>query len=430
VKRVAAFARYGNARLGADFRRLWLATSVSELGTQVSQLAIPLAAISLLHATALEVGVLAAAGYLPLALFGLPAGAWVDRVRRRRVLMATDLSRAVVLASIPVAHAFGHLTIAQLCVVALVVGGLSVFFDVAYASYLPSLVGRADLARGNSRLQVSEQGAAVLGPGLAGWLIGLAGAPFAIATDAASYLGSALFVNRIRHREPPPDTADSRPALRSQIAEGLRCVFGKRSLRGIAIGAALINLFGRMMVVVLPIYLVRSVGYSPAAIGVVFALGAVGFLLGAGLADRVIEVLGVGLTIVTGGTVAAAALLLLAVPPASIAGPFIAAGMFIYGVGALNFTIANATLRQLTTPAELLGRTTASMRFLVWVAQPVAALLAGVLASRIGLHATLLVGAIGALSAPAVLLSAGLVTAHQDPETHAARTQASPTGSR
>jgi len=406
--------RHGRVGSGADFRRLWLATSVSELGTQVSQLAIPLAAISLLHATALEVGVLAAAGYLPLALFGLPAGAWVDRVRRRRVLMATDLSRAVVLASIPIAHAFGNLTIGQLYVVALLVGSLSVFFDVAYASYLPSLVQRADLARGNSRLQVSEQGAAMVGPGLAGWLIGFAGAPLAIAADAASYLGSAFFVSRIRHREAPPATAPSQPDLRTQIAEGLRFVFRDRYLRGIAIAASLINFFGRMMVVVLPLYLVRSVGYSPAAIGVVFAVGAVGFLLGAGFADRVTAALGIGLTIVIGGTVAAAALMLLAIPPASIAGPFIAAGMFIYGIGALNFTVANATLRQLTTPQKLLGRTTASMRFLVWVAQPLAALLAGVIAFRIGLRATLWIGAIGALSAPAVLLSAGLVTVHQE----------------
>jgi MFS family permease len=410
VKRVAAFARLGNASLGADFRRLWLATSVSELGTQVSQLAIPLAAISLLHASALEVGVLAAAGYLPLAVFGLPAGAWVDRVRRRRVLMVTDLARAVVLASIPLVHALGHLTIAQLWIVALIVGALSVFFDVAYTSYLPSLVDRAGLARGNSRLQVSEQAAAVIGPGLAGWLIGLVGAPLAIATDAVSYLGSASFVSRIDHREASPDAAASRPRLRTQITEGLRYVFGERYLRGIAVAAGLINLFGRMMVVVLPIYLVRSVGYSPRAIGIVFALGAVGFLLGAALADRVTELLGIGLTIVIGGTVAAAALLLFALPPASIAGPLIAAGMFVYGLGALNFTVANATLRQLMTPGELLGRTTASMRFLVWVAQPIAAVLAGVLASHLGLHATLWIGAIGALSAPAVLLSSGLAS--------------------
>jgi MFS family permease len=397
--------------VGADFRRLWYATSVSELGTQVSQLAIPLAAISLLHASALEVGVLAAAGYLPLAVFGLPAGAWVDRVRRRRVLMVTDLARAVVLASIPLMHGLDHLTIVQLWIVALLVGGLSVFFDVAYASYLPTLVDRADLARGNSRLQVSEQGAAVIGPGLAGWLIGLVGAPLAIATDAASYLGSAFFVGRIRHRE-PSEAAASRQPLRTQIAEGLQYVFAERYLRGIAVAAGLINLFGRMMVVVLPIYLVRSVGYSATAIGIVFAIGAVGFLLGAALADRVTKALGIGITIVVGGTVAAAALLLFALPSASIAGPFVAAGMFVYGIGALNFTVANATLRQLMTPGELLGRTTASMRFLVWVAQPVAALLGGVLASQIGLHATLWIGAVGALSAPAVLLSSGLASAN------------------
>jgi MFS family permease len=396
---------------------------VSELGTQVSQLAIPLAAISLLHANALEVGVLAAAGYLPLAVFGLPAGAWVDRVRRRRVLMATDLCRALVLASIPLVHAFGHLTITQLWIVALLVGGLSVLFDVAYASYLPALVDRADLARGNSRLQVSEQGAAVIGPGLAGWLIGLVGAPLAIATDAASYLGSALFVGRIRHREPLPAAAASRPRLRAQMADGLRYVFGERYLRAIAVAAGLVNLFGRMMVVLLPIYLVREVGYSPGEIGILFALGAVGFLLGASLADRVVAVLGIGLTIVIGGTVAAAALLLFALPPASIAGPFIAAGMFVYGIGALNFTVANATLRQLMTPTELLGRTTASMRLLVWIAQPIAALLAGVLASRIGLHTTLWVGAVGALSAPAVLLSSGLASAQRNPESGAAGLQ-------
>jgi MFS family permease len=391
-----------------DFRRLWLAISVSQLGTQVSELAIPLAAISLLHASALEVGLLAAAGYLPLALFGLPAGAWVDRVRRRRVLLATDLARAAVLASVPLANALGQLTTTQLCAVALLIGGLSVFFDVAYASYLPCLVDRADLARGNSRLQVSEQGAAVIGPGLAGWLIGLIGAPFAIATDAASYLGSAAFVGRIRQREPPPDPATARPRLRTQIADGLRYVVLDRHLRAIAVAAGLVNLFGRMIVVILPIYLVRQVGYSAGAIGIVFALGAIGFLLGAALADRAIEALGLGRSIVIGGMVASSSFLLVAVPPASVAGPFVAAGMFVYGLGALTFTVANATLRQLTTPTELLGRTTASMRFLVWVAQPVAALLAGVFASRLGLHTTLWIGAVGALSAPVVLVASGL----------------------
>jgi MFS family permease len=393
-----------------DFRQLWLATSVSQLGTQVSELAIPLAAISLLHAGALKVGVLAAAGYLPLALFGLPAGAWVDRICRRRVLLATDISRALVLATVPAASALGQLTMTQLWVVALLVGGLSVFFDVAYVAYLPSLIDRSELASGNARLQVSEQGAAVIGPALAGWLISLVGAPLAIATDAASYLGSAAFVGRIRHREPNPAATGSRTRLRSQIAEGLRFVLARPHLKGIAVAAGLVNLFGRMIVVVLPIYLVRSVGYSAAAIGIVFALGAIGFLLGAALADRAIERVGLGLAIVIGAVVASGAFLLIAAPPASIAGPFIAAAMFAYGVGALTFTVATATLRQLIAPAHILGRTTASMRFLVWVAQPVAALLAGVLASQLGLHATLWIGAIGALSAPIVLVAAGLAS--------------------
>jgi MFS family permease len=394
-----------------DFRRLWLATSVSQLGTQVSELAIPLTALTVLHADALQVGVLAAAGYLPLTLFGLPAGAWVDRVPRRRVLLTTDLARALVLASVPAASALGHLTMTQLWIVALLVGALSVLFDVAYTAYLPALVDRTQLARANSRLQVSEQAAAVVGPGLAGWLIGLVGAPIAIATDAASYLGSAAFIGRIRHREPEADATTTRPPLRTQVAEGLRFVLADRQLRAIALAAGIVNLFGRMVVVVVLIYLVRSGGYSAGAIGLVFALGAIGFLIGAATADRVIERLGLGRAIVSGGCVAAGAFVLFALPPTSLAGPFIAAGMFVYGVGALTFTVGNATLRQLTTPAEILGSVTSSMRLLVWIAQPFAALLAGVLASRIGLHATLWVGALGALTAPIVLLGSGLASA-------------------
>jgi MFS family permease len=410
VNRAAALDSPGRLWHHFDFRQLWLATSVSQLGTQISELAIPLAAITLLHASPLEVGVLAAAGYLPLAVLGLPAGAWVDRVSRRRVLLAMDISRALVLASVPVASALGQLTLSQLWVVALLVGALSVFFDVAYVTYLPSLIDRADLASGNSRLQVSEQGSAVVGPALAGWLISLMGAPLAIATDAASYLGSAAFVRRIRHPEPATATEGTRPRLRTQIADGLRYVFANPHLKGIAIAAGIVNLFGRMAVVILPIYLVRSVGYSPGSIGIVFALGAVGFLLGAAFADRGIERVGLGRSIVIGAGIAASAFLLIAIPPPSVAGPFIAAGMFVYGVGALTFTIGNATLRQLTTPAQILGRTTASMRFLVWVAQPIAALLGGVLATRLGLHTTLWIAAIGALSAPLVLTTSGLAS--------------------
>ena len=377
----------------------------------MSELAIPRTAISLLHATAFQVGLLAALGYLPLAVLGLPAGAWVDRVRRRSVLVSTDIARALVLASVPVASLLWGLTIAQLDVVALLAGSLTVFFDVAYPSYVPTLVERADLPWANSRLQVSEQGAAVLGPGVAGLLIGVVGAPLAVAADALSYLGSATFMRTIGRREPPGGGRSQRPPMRRQTVDGLRFVLGDRHLRAIAMTSGLANLFGRMVVVVALIYLVRAGGYPATAIGVVFAVGGVGFLVGAAMADRVIERIGLGRAIVAGGSVASLPWILVALPPARGAGPFVAAAFFVYGLGALTFTVGNATLRQLTAPPELLGRVTSSMRLLVWIAQPLAAIAGGWLASGFGLHAALWIGALAALMSPIPLYAWGVSSA-------------------
>jgi MFS family permease len=341
-------------------------------------------------------------------VFGLPAGVWVDRHSRRSVLLGADVARAVVLASVPAAYVMGHVTMAQLYLVALLVGAFSVAFDVAYPSYLPSLVHRHELARANARLQMSEQGAAVVGPGVAGWLIGLIGAPLAVATDAASYAGSAAYIGRIRHREPRTSRPPAADRMGVEIAQGLRHVLADRSLRAIALASGLINLFGRMVVVVVLIYLVRAAGYSATAIGIVFAAGSIGFLTGAAVAERVIDRLGLGRTIALGGSLASAAFLLIAVPPPSAAGPFVAAGLFVYGLGALTFTISNATFRQLTVPPTSLGRVTASMRLLAWIAQPIAGLLAGVVAADLGLHTALWIGAIGALVAAVPLLLADL----------------------
>jgi MFS family permease len=381
---------------------------VSQLGTQVSELAIPLAAISLLHASPFHIGLLAAMGYVPIAVLGLPAGAWVDRVRRRSVLIASDLGRAVVLASIPIAYAFGRVTLMQLGIVALLVGGLTVFFDVAYPTFLPALVGSTDLPRGNSLLQVSEQGAAVVGPGLAGWLIGLVGAPLAVAADAASYVGSAAFIGAIGHREKPRTAEHPRVRMRTEVVEGLRFMWSRVDLRAIAVTAGITNLFGRMVVVVVLIYLVRTAGYSATQVGVVFAIGSVGFVAGAAAADRVIERIGLGRSIVAGSCVASSAFLLIAAPSPSLAAWFVAAGMFVYGLGALTFTVGNATLRQRTVPSQILGRVTSSMRLLVWIAQPIAGVLGGWLGSRVGLHQALWIGAIGALTSPLPLLFSGL----------------------
>ena len=247
-----------------DFRLLWSASAVSQLGTQVSELAIPLAAIIALHAGPAEVGALAALGYLPAAMFGLYAGASADRLPRRRIMITADIARFAVLATVPVAYLLGVLAIGQLYAVTFCVGALSVFFDTASPAYLPALVARADLARANGRLQLSEQGAAVLGPGVAGWLIGLAGAPLAVAADAASYLASAIFLGRIGHREPSrPPQADAKSRIHAQIRDGIREVAASRQLRATAIAAAVINLFGRMMVILVPLYLIRDARYPP-----------------------------------------------------------------------------------------------------------------------------------------------------------------------
>jgi len=403
-----------------DYRRLWFATTTSQIGTQVSELAIPLAAISLLHASTFEVGVLAACGYLPIAVFGLPAGALVDRLPRRSVLIASDICRCAVLASVPILYAAGRLSLVQLLVVALLVGTFTVFFDVAYPTLLPDLVDRSELARANSRLQISEQAAAVIGPGLAGWLIGVVGAPLAVAADSLSYLGSAGFIGGIRQRGSPGQGVGPRRPMRTQIAEGIRFVVASRPLRAISLAAGIVNLFGRMLVIVVLIYLVRDVGYSATAIGIVFSIGAVGFVLGAALADRVIDRVGLGPAIVLGGCVASASFVLIAAPAPGVAGPFVALGMFVYGLGALTFTVGNATLRQLITPAELLGRVTSSTRFLVWVAQPVAGVLGGWLGTRIGLHGALWVGAIGASLGVVPLLTSGLVSLREAPAQPAA----------
>jgi MFS family permease len=399
-----------------DYRRLLISTGVSQLGTQVSELALPLTAIVVLHASPLAVGVLAACGYLPIAILGLPAGAWIDEVRRRRVLIVADIGRAITMASVPLAFALGGLTLTQLFVVALIIGGFTVFFDIAYTSYLPSIVERADLLAANVGLQASEQGAAVVGPGVAGIMIALLRAPVAIALDALSYVVSAAFVTRIASREPAPVRAAARERLRSRIAIGLRYVVGDRYLRAISIASAVINLFGRMVVVVVVIYLVRTAHYSPTVIGLIFSAGAVGFLVGSVLADRTVRRFGIGPAILWGGSVAAGAMTLIAAAPPAWAGPFVAVGLFVYGLGALVFTVANATLRQAQTPPELLGRTTSSMRFLAWIAQPIAGILAGVLATALGLKGAMWVGAIGAAMAPLPLVASGLRSLRHVPQ--------------
>jgi MFS family permease len=285
-----------------DFLKLWSAETVSQLGSQVSQLAIPFVALGILNASTFEIALLNVVEMLPFLLIGLLAGVWVDRLRRRPILIAGDFGRAVLLATIPIAYLLNVLTILQLYVVGAAVGVLTVFFDVAYQSYLPSLIERDQLQEGNAKLEISRAGAQVVGPGLAGALIAIVQAPFAVALDALSFLGSGTFIWRIRRAELPPDrgTRDGspRPGFRAEMAEGLRWVLGSRYLRSIATCTGSSNLFSSIAFSVMLVFAVRVMGMNAEEIGLAFSIGSLGALLGAVSANRISSRLGVGPTIV------------------------------------------------------------------------------------------------------------------------------------
>jgi len=398
-----------------DFLKLWTAQTVSQFGTQVSGLAIPFVAIELLNASTFEVGLLNVVDFLPFLLIGLVAGVWVDRLRRRPILIVGDLGRALLLATIPLAYALNALTILQLYCVGFLVGSLTVFFDVAYQSYLPSLVGREHLVDGNGKLEISRSAAAVLGPGFAGLLIGIVKAPFAILVDAASYLGSAFFVFLIRRPEPVPERHDEGakgppPGMRAEIGEGLRYVVGHRFLRSIAACTASANFLGNMAYAVLMVFALRDMDMGIEAVGLAFSIGAIGALAGALLAARIAVRLGVGRTIVIAAALGDPPLVLFALVPATAPIALKVGLLALFGVssgfGVVVYNVNQVSLRQAITPTRLQGRMNASMRWFVWGTIPIGALLGGTLGTLIGTRATLLIAAIGgSLTFLLVLLS-------------------------
>jgi MFS family permease len=398
-QRTAAARRPSLWRHG-DFMKLWTAESISQLGSQVSLLALPLIAISVLHASPFEVGLLSTVEFAPFVLVGLLAGVWVDRLRRRPVLVVGDLGRAVALSSIPVAYALGSLTIGQLYLVAFTTGVLTVFFDVAYQSYLPSLVGAEELIEGNAKLEISRSGAQIAGPGLAGVLIDLVTAPVAVVADAVSFVASAAGVLLIRREEPAPVRASGearKGAMRREMGEGLRYVLGHRLLRPIAATTATANLFSSIMFAVTVVWMVRELGLRPAAIGLVFAAGNLGWLVGAVLSGRLARWIGLGRAIVLPEAVGGLGALLLPLTPRGAAIPVLIVAQFVLSFGSTAYNINQVSLRQAITPARLHGRMNATMRFMVWGTLPLGSLIGGALGGTIGLRPTLWVGALGGL---------------------------------
>ena len=388
-----------------DFLRLWSAQTISQFGSQVSQLALPLAAILILDASAFEVALLGTVEFLPFLLFALPAGVWVDRLRRKPILVLGDLGRALALGSIPIAYAFDALTIWQLYAVGFLVGVGTVFFDVAYQSYLPSLVDRSQLVDGNSKLEISRSGAALAGPGLAGVLIGALTAPYAILLDAISFVASAGLIARIGREEILPEQT-VKPSMRRELVEGLRYLLGHPFWRPLALTVALSNFFNMLAFSIFLVYAVRDLDLSATVIGLTLGIGNIGWLLGAVAANRLSARLGVGRTLVGSALVFGPALLLVPAAPQSQPLPFLVVALILASFAGIVFNVTGLSFQQAVTPDRLLGRLNATRRFIVWGVIPLGSLTGGALASIIGLRPTLWVGAIGgSLSFLPLLLS-------------------------
>jgi MFS family permease len=378
----------------ADFLRLWSGQSIAQLGSQVTQLALPLAAILILDASPFQVALVGTMYFLPFFLLTLPAGVWVDRLRRRPILVIADLGRAASLVSVPIAYGLGGLTIWQLYAVAFVNGALTVFFDVSYQSYLPALVGRKQLVEGNAKLEISRSGAQVAGPGVGGGLVELLTAPFAILADAIALVWSALLLLRIRTEEPAPVREEgSAPSMRRELWEGLRYVVGNPYIRAMAGSTAWFNLGTSIVGAVLLVYAVRTLGLTAGTIGVVFMLGNVGAIAAAVLARKLIGHFPVGRVIVV-GSMAGAGMLLIPAAPQAYAIPFLVASQIVVAFGVVLYNTGAISVMQAITPDRLLGRMNASRRFVVWGVIPLGSLAGGALGSALGLREALWIGAV------------------------------------
>ncbi len=381
----------------SEFLKLWVGQTISEFGSQITRLALPLTAVLVLNASSSQMGVLNALGVAPFILVGLFAGVWADRVRRRPILMTADLGRFLLLGSIPLAAVGGFLTIPYLYVVIFLVGVMGVFFDVSYQSFLPSLVGRNQLVEGNSKLEVSNSAAAILGPGLAGFLVQVLTAPVAIFFDALSFLISAWSLRLIHSQEDAPERLPgAQPNVIHEIREGLHVVLGNRLLWSIAGCTATANFFGSIWQAVFILYLTRELNVPPAVQGIIFAAGAPGALVAALFSARIAKRLGLGVTIMIAillGT-AASLLVLLAHDSTLVSAICLIAATFFASFGSVVYNVNQVSLRQAITPDRLLGRMNASMRFIVWGTIPLGSLIGGVLGDAIGLRPTIILGVV------------------------------------
>lgn len=396
--------RSGSLWRQRDFRLLWIGQAISEMGSVVTRTALPIAAILVLDAGALEVGLLVAASSLGVLVVGLAAGAWVDRLPRRPVLIWADLTRAFLLATIPLAAVLGALRMELMYVVAFCSAALGSLFDAAYRSYPPVLVPRERLVEANGALAGVGAVAEMTGPSLAGGLVQLATAPFAILVDAVSFLVSAISLAFIRTAEPPAAVPERRESLLHEVGQGIAFVAREPSLRLIAAAMFFGSLFGNFFAALYTLYALEELGLSPLVLGLIISAGGVGGVAAAALAAPIARRFGIGPTIVW--CEIGSALTYLLIPLAG--GPWAALFLFIpqlIGDGIASVGLINGlTLRQLIAPPGMLGRVNATWHVVNRGIAPAGALVGAAIAEAAGIRIAVWIAVLGVLAGSLVLL--------------------------
>jgi predicted MFS family arabinose efflux permease len=384
-----------------DFTRLWAGQTISIFGSLVGRTALPFTAILVLDAGPIEIAALSVAELAPALLLGPAIGVWVDRLRRRPILITSDVGRFLLLATIPIAHLFDALTMQHLYAVAFLVGILTMFFDVAYLSYLPSLVKREELLEGNSKLAASSSVAEVTGFSLSGWLVQLVTGPVTILIDAVSFLFSALAVATIGTPEPPPRPGDQRPGIRQEFGEGVRFLLDDAALRALAAAAVTLELSWRLFGAVFLVFVTKDLGFTPGVLGMIFAVGGVSSLVGAMVAQRSARKFGAGPSMWGGLVFMGVSMMFIPVAPEAglVAATLLVAQQLIGDGGATVFEVNQVSLRQSLTPERMLGRVNAAIRLSSLAAMLLGSLAGGVMGETLGLRVTLVAGACATLAA-------------------------------
>jgi MFS family permease len=388
-----------------DLAKFWLGESVSLIGSSITTVALPLAAVYLLGANAGQLGLLRFAGFLPYALLTLFLGVWIDRRPRRPLMIGANAGRCVLIGLVPLLTVAGMLTMPTLYAVAVAVGTLTVLFEVSWMSFLPTIVNRTDLLQANSLVATSYAAAQVAGPGLAGTLVQLIAAPMALLVDAVSYLVSLTSLLFIHPREAV--AVRPRQRLLTDALGSLRFIFHNPSLRAVALQAGMYNFFFQFVQVLFVLYAVRTLGFNPGLFGLILSAGAVGGLAGAVLAPALARRLRFG-TLLVGAAVTAcvpAVLIPLVVRPTAVAGSAMAIIFFVMECGVATVNVLSISLRQAVTPPDMLGRMNSGILLILYGTVPVGSLAAGFLGRTLGPRSALSVAGLGLLASLVPMLA-------------------------